>query len=324
MSNLIAINPLTPEVWLIEKAVALLRAGGIVAFPTETVYGLGGDALNPVAIQKIFTAKQRPDWDPLIVHVTGIEMARTLTIDQPAAFEILANTFWPGPLTMVMRQASHVPKEITAGRDTVALRMPRHPVIAALLGTADLPIAAPSANLFGRPSPTCAQHVADDLGDTVDLILDGGRTPLGVESTVLDLTQHPAAILRPGGVAREHIEDVIGDIVVVAYGAESRVDEGLMSPGMSVKHYAPRAAMELFETAAVMEARATALKRDGKRVATIACDGNLEQYAHDLFALLRRFDDEQVDVILAEVPPPQGLGLAIRDRLQRASGLALG
>src|SRR5881296_2238706 len=180
MSNIVKINPDFPQRVHIQRAATLLRKSGLVAFPTETVYGLGADALDRAAIARIFAAKQRPTWDPLIVHVRDLAMARSLAETLPATFETLAEKFWPGPLTMVVEKAGHVPDEVTAGRPTVAMRMPRHPVAAMLLAEAGLPVAAPSANKFGRPSPTRAQHVLEDLGDRVDLILDAGPTPMGV------------------------------------------------------------------------------------------------------------------------------------------------
>ena len=297
----------------VARAASILRAGGLVAFPTETVYGLGANALDPDAVRKIFIAKERPGWDPLIVHVNGLAMARTLARALPPEFETLAAKFWPGPLTMVVEKAACVPEEVTARRSTVALRMPRHPLAAALLAAAQLPIAAPSANRFGRPSPTRAEHVADDLGDRVDLILDAGPTELGVESTVLDLTQSPPVILRPGGVTREQL----GGLRVAGGVAEEIAAKGLAGPGMTLRHYAPRAAMELFESEAELAGRAAELRRQGKRV------GVLKPEAAELFAEMRRLDAEGVEVILALLPPVDGIGLAIRDRLRRAAGCGL-
>ena len=301
----------------IAHAAEILRAGGLVAFPTETVYGLGANALNPAAVRKIFAAKERPDWDPLIVHVSGRAMAHTLAREAPPLLERLAKTFWPGPLTLVVGKAPIVPDEVTARRPTVALRMPRHPVAQALLAAADCPIAAPSANRFGRPSPTRAGHVRDDLGDRVDLILDAGPTELGVESTVLDLTQSPPAILRPGGVTREQLMALLGAVTVTGGVADEIAARGLAGPGMLWKHYAPRAAVELFADEAALRARAGQLR--GRRVGVLA-EKNLDRLAHDLFAELRRLDDEGAEVILCLLPPASGLGLAIRDRLLRAAG----
>jgi len=288
--------PASPE--HIARAADILRAGGLVAFPTETVYGLGANALNPAAVRKIFAAKERPDWDPLIVHVGSMEMARGLATEIP---ETLTKRFWPGPLTLVLRKLPCVPAEVTAGKSTVALRMPKHPVAAALLAAAQLPIAAPSANRFGRPSPTRAEHVWEDLGNRVDLILDGGPTEIGVESTILDLTQTPPVILRPGGIPREQLDN--------AAIAPPVADEHVIAPGMTFKHYAPRARVEIFETE-------TALR---DRAAQMPHAGILIPHAHTLFAQLREMDAQGVEVILALLPPPDGLGLAVRDRLTRAA-----
>ncbi len=293
----------------IARAAAILRAGGLVAFPTETVYGLGANALDPAAVRNVFVAKERPDWDPLIVHVSGLAMARRLTIQELPSE--LTQRFWPGPLTLVVRKAACVPDEVTARRPTVALRMPRHPVAQALLAAAQCPIAAPSANRFGRPSPTRAEHVAADLGERVELILDGGPTELGVESTVLDLTQSPPVILRPGGVTREQL----GGLRLAGGVAEEVAAKGLAGPGMTVRHYAPRAAVELFEDETAMQARAGQLC--GRRV------GVLVPTAENLYAEMRRLEAEGVEVILCLLPPPTGVGLAVRDRLCRAAGCGL-
>ena len=294
-------------------------------------------------------------------------MAKTLVTHAPPVFDELAKKFWPGPLTLVVHKAARVPDEVTARRDTVALRQPRHPVAAALLAEAQLPIAAPSANRFGRPSPTCAQHVVEDLGDRVDLILDAGPTPLGVESTVLDLTQSPTAILRPGGVSREELEAVLGPVTMakparsyrlpataqwqagsVAGGCVAQTQnvgaKGLRGPGMTAKHYAPRATVELFEgepsdMARQMAVRAGALCLQGRKVGAIISEemrdavgahaqfvacfgawGDWDSLARKLFGALRAFDSQGADVILCPLPPAEGLALALRDRLLRAAG----
>jgi len=344
--NVVRVNPNEPQPGIIKRAAEVLRHGGLVAFPTETVYGLGAHALDAAAVQRIFTAKERPEWDPLIVHVTDIAMARMLVSKTPPAFDELANKFWPGPLTLVVHKAAHVPDEVTARRDTVALRQPRHPVAAALLAEVQLPIAAPSANRFGRPSPTRAQHVVEDLGDRVDLILDAGPTPLGVESTVLDLTQSPPSILRPGGVSREDMEAALGPVTMAKCITRTRSigTKGLRAPGMTAKHYAPRATVELFEgeptdMARQIAGRAAALREQGRKVGAIVSEemrdavgayaqfvmcfgvwGDWDSLARKLFGALRWFDSQGVDVILCPLPPAEGLALALRDRLQRAAG----
>jgi len=340
--NVVRVNPDFPLRRPIQQAASVLRKGGIVAFPTETVYGLGADALDKKAVAKIFRAKERPGWDPLIVHVRDIEMARSLAKPLPALFDTLAAKFWPGPLTLVVEKADHVPEEVTAGRATLALRVPRHPVAALLLAESGLPIAAPSANKFGRPSPTRAEHVVADLGDNVDLILDAGPTLMGVESTVLDLTQSPPAILRPGGVSREDLTALIGPVTLAPNVADEVAKKGLAGPGMTTSHYAPLARVELFEgieSATQMAARAKEIQARGMKVGAIVCDemfpvlhpvveltatfgkwGQWDQLAKRLFTAFRALEAQQVAVILCLLPPAEGIGLAVRDRLQRAAG----
>ena len=346
-SRVAKINFSFPQRRWLQKAATILRTGGLVAFPTETVYGLGADALNPTAIEKIFRAKQRPGWDPLIVHVRDLAMAESLAREVPVIFRQLADQFWPGPLTLVVKKAAHVPDAVTAGRPNVALRLPRHPVAAALLAEAGLPIAAPSANLFGRPSPTRAEHVVTDLGARVDLILDAGPTLLGVESTVLDLTQSPPAILRPGGVTREQLEALIGPVGLAPSVADELARQGLAGPGMTRQHYAPQGCVELFEgdRPAVtdrLSARAAELRQGGHCVAALVSDemlpavepvvelvanfgawGDWASLAQRLFAAFRVFDAQGAVVILCVLPPAEGIGLAVRDRLQRAQGLRI-
>ena len=343
--NLAKVNPRYPQRHWLQKAATILRTGGLVAFPTETVYGLGADALNPSAVEKIFCAKQRPGWDPLIVHVRDLAMAEGLAQDLPALFPPLARAFWPGPLTLVVKKNPHVPDAVTAGRPNVALRMPRHPVAALLLAEAGLPIAAPSANQFGRPSPTWAAHVVADLGARVNLILDAGPTQLGVESTVLDLTQSPPAILRPGGVTREQLTALIGPVALAPSVADELAQQGLAAPGMTRQHYAPRGRVELFagdplDVTARLSARAGELRQRGHCVAALVSDemvpaveplvelvasfgawGDWEKLAQRLFAAFRVFDTQGAVVILCVLPPATGIGLAVRDRLQRAAGI---
>ena len=321
MNNVVKVDPQSPQPQAIKRAATILRAGGLVAFPTETVYGLGAHALDPPAVRKIFAAKERPGWDPLIVHVRDLAMARSLMKRLLPQFELLASRFWPGALTLVVEKAPHVPAEVTARRPTIALRMPWHPVAAALLDAAGVPIAAPSANRFGRPSPTRAEHVVEDLADRVDLILDAGPTPIGVESTVLDLTQSPPAILRPGGVSREELERVLGEVQLATAVGDDIARDGLAGPGMTLKHYAPRAAVELFENAGQVQARADALRGHGKRVGLLDSTADVERLARTIFHQLRELDAQNVDVILCILPLPEGLGLAVRDRLLRAAGL---
>jgi L-threonylcarbamoyladenylate synthase len=323
---------------LIEQAGAVIRAGGLVAFPTETVYGLGADALNPKAVQRIFEAKERPTWDPLIVHVADVEQLRGVVKSLPPAAERLVQTLMPGPLTLVLPKADCIPDLVTAGRPTVAVRIPTHPVALALIRASATPIAAPSANRFGRPSPTTADHVMADLAGRIELVLDAGPTPVGVESTVLDLTAEPPVILRPGGVPREAIESQIGPVRLL----EEAFPEGqpLPSPGTSPRHYAPRVPVLLCppDPSALLQAALDALNRH-ERVGVMAPDGwqlppserlvcfdwgewgNWQQLARRLFEGLRTLEAQGVDAILCPLPPAAELALALRDRLLRAAHL---
>ncbi len=314
----------------------MIRAGGLVAFPTETVYGLGADALNPDAVRRIFEAKGRPAWDPLIVHVISLEQMRTLATELPPAAERLAAHLMPGPLTLVLPRAGCVPDIVTAGLPTVAIRIPSHPVAQALLRASGVPIAAPSANRFGRPSPTTADHVMADLEGRIELVLDAGPTPVGVESTVLDLTTQPPTILRPGGVAREEIERLIGAVRLL----EEALPEGapLPSPGTSPRHYAPRVPLHLAppEPEALYQAVQMAIDEYGRvgvmapsgwqlpldeRV--LACEwgswGDWQTLAKRLFAGIRWLESQGVAAIVCPLPPAEQLALAIRDRLLRAA-----
>lgn len=327
--------PATPE--NIARAAELLRRGGLVAFPTETVYGLGADALDAGAVARIFAAKERPAADPLIVHLGGFEQLPRVARAIPPAAQTLAKVFWPGPLTLVLPKQPHVPRLVTSGLDTVAVRVPDHPVAQALLAAAGVPIAAPSANRFGHTSPTTAQHVWHDLHGRIDVILDGGPTPVGVESTVVDASTSPVRILRPGGVTAEMLEAVIGPVTALPRAPEA--GQGLPSPGLLEKHYAPQAELVFVqgrdasralaaELAAALAAGrvvgvlaldedATELARAGAVVYPLGAD--LAAVARRLYAGLRWLDAQGVDVILCRDAGTGGLGLAIRDRLTRAA-----
>ncbi len=321
---------------LIEQAGAVVRAGGLVAFPTETVYGLGADALNPNAVQRIFEAKERPSWDPLIVHVLDLEGMRRLVRELPPTVEVLAQRFMPGPLTLVLPKAECVPDIVTAGRPTVAVRIPAHPVAQALLRASGTPIAAPSANRFGRPSPTNAEHVMADLAGRIELVLDAGPTPVGVESTVLDLTTQPPTLLRPGGVPREEIERLIGRVRLL----KETVPEGqpLPSPGTSPRHYAPsvpvllcppepRAFYNMVLHTLNQYALIGAMTPNGwqlpesERVLPYEWGdwGDWQTLAKRLFEGIRWLEAQGVQAIVCPLPPAKGLALTLRDRLQRAA-----
>jgi len=288
------------------RAAELIRSGHLVAFPTETVYGLGANALDPAAIDKIYAAKGRPSNSPLIVHVSSIEMARGLVREWPEQAERLARIFWPGPLTLVLPKQAHVPHRLTAGLDTVGVRMPAHPIAQALILEAGVPIAAPSANLFTQLSPTTAQHVLAALGDRVAMVLDGGRTTVGIESTVLSLVGSGAVLLRPGMVTRQQIEEVIGPVQLLG-----PVTEGAhASPGLHHRHYSPKTPLILME--------AGQAPPSGRGI-VLPMPDDPRAYASVLYERLHQADAEGWDWIAIAQPPAGEEWSAIRDRLERAA-----
>jgi L-threonylcarbamoyladenylate synthase len=290
----------------ITRAGALIRAGELVAFPTETVYGLGANALDPAAVEKIYAAKGRPATSPLIVHVSSIEMARSLVREWPERAEQLARIFWPGPLTLVLPKQPHVPDRVTAGLDTVGVRMPANPIAQELISEAGVPIAAPSANPFGGLSPTTAQHVREALGDDVAMVLDGGRTTVGIESTVLSLAGSDAVLLRLGMVTQQEIEAVIGPIQALASGS----DGPHQSPGLHARHYSPKTPLILIEKGQ--------LPTSGRGIC-IQMPADPHDYAAVLYERLHEADAQGWDWIALERPPDTEEWSAIRDRLERAS-----
>ncbi len=312
----------------IGRAVTILRAGGLVAFPTETVYGLGADAENAAAVRRIFEVKGRPEAHPLIVHIGRTDWLDRWVADVPAAAEKLVRQFWPGPLTLILRRGPRIPLAVTGGLETVGVRVPNHPVALAMLQSFGGAVAAPSANRFGRVSPTRAEHVREDLGDRVDFILDGGPCSIGVESTIVDLSSGEPAILRPGGVTREQLEAVLGQSVPLRSGGPVR------SPGQHALHYAPQA--EVIVVAGDEIPKRTAdLIAAGRRVvvlgnpAAVKLPGSVEilplpdslaDVARSLYELLREVDRRGYEVALVTLPPDEGIGLAIADRLRRAAG----
>lgn len=313
----------------IAAAVEVLRAGGLVAFPTETVYGLGADASNPAAVRRIFAAKGRPPAHPVIVHLPEAGAVKEWAEGVPDFAWALAEALWPGPLTLVLARAALVPDEVTGGLPTVGLRVPAQPLALGLLAAFGGGIAAPSANRFGRVSPTRAEHVRADLGPAVDLVLDGGPCAVGVESTIVDCSGGRPRVLRPGGVTVESLESVLGAPVEVAS------DPGpVRAPGTLASHYAPRARVEVVPAGAVA-GRAGELLAQGRRVGLLAPEalpglppglealppaGGAEAYAGCLYQRLREADDRRLDVLLAVPPAEHGLGRAVADRLRRAGG----
>ncbi len=312
------------------RGAEVIRAGGLVAFPTETVYGLGADALSDSAVARIFEAKERPRGNPLIVHVAGVAALESVAARVPPRARDAAARFWPGPLTLVLPRAGTVPLITTGGLETVAVRVPSHPVARALIEASGRPIAAPSANRSGRPSPTRAEHVREDLDGRIELILDGGPTPVGVESTVLDMTTAPPMLLRPGGVTLEQLRDCLGEVAVLAGDDEEAAGR---SPGLRYRHYAPRAQvividpgagervvapwLEAGRPVALMVQRPISLDRPGLLVKTMP--GDPGAYARDLFAVLRELDSTGVEGIFVEAVAEEGLGRTIMDRLRRAA-----
>ncbi|MFF4693690.1 L-threonylcarbamoyladenylate synthase [Streptomyces sp. NPDC001307] len=313
----------------IENAASVLRAGGLVALPTETVYGLGANAEDPAAVARIFQVKGRPPSHPLIVHIGGAEQLDDWVKDVPATARLLAEHFWPGPLTLVLRRGPRVPLEATGGLETVAVRVPDHPVALALLSAFGGGVTAPSANRFGSVSPTTADHVRAELGEAVDFVLDGGPCEVGVESTIVDATGEIPSILRPGGVTREDLEAVLGCPLAVPSTSRVRV------PGQHPSHYAPRARVVLVEPEKVV-AEAELAQGLGHQVgvflppafadtavkahAVVTVPGSPAAYARGLYGFLRELDRQGCDLIIASLPVEEGLGLAIANRLRRAAG----
>ncbi|GAA1120716.1 L-threonylcarbamoyladenylate synthase [Kribbella jejuensis] len=313
----------------IEQAAAVLRSGGLVAFPTETVYGLGANAEDPAAVKRVFEVKGRPPSHPLIVHLADAAQLDEWVQTVPAAARLLAERFWPGPLTLVLRRSPRVPLEATGGLETVAVRVPAHPVALAMLAEFGGGVVAPSANRFGAVSPTTAEHVRTELGDAVDLVLDGGNCTVGVESTIVDATSENLSVLRPGGVTREDLEAALGRAVPVPSTSDVRV------PGQHPSHYAPRARVVLVDPEKVL-VEAELAEQLGHRVgvllppslagttvkahAVVPVPDSLDTYARELYGLLRKFDQRGCDLVIASLPVEEGLGLALANRLRRAAG----
>jgi L-threonylcarbamoyladenylate synthase len=340
-TRVLAVDPQRPEPETIGVAAELLRAGGLVAFPTETVYGLGANARDEAAVTRIFAAKGRPATDPLIVHVAAPGDVAAVAREIPDRVAELAARFWPGPLTLVLRRGPDIPASVSAGLDTVAVRVPAHPVALALIRAAGVPVAAPSANRFARPSPTTARHVLDDLAGRVELVLDGGPTAIGIESTVLDLSGPTPAVLRPGGVALEALRELLPGVAFVPRFYD--LATAASAPGGLLKHYSPEAELWLIRGPAPAVLRqiqisADQLHRKGRRVGVLAADEDLAALAgipalvrslgseqdlggigRHLFGHIRAIDAADVDIILVRGFQREGLGLAIWDRLVRAA-----
>ncbi len=349
MTRVLKVDAAQPDAAVIEEAAGALRAGQLVAFPTETVYGLGANALDPAAVARIFEAKGRPSTDPLIVHIAHIGQLSMCASQVPPAARKLGLAFWAGPLTIILPKKPQIPDNVTAGLPSVALRVPSHRVARALMEMAGVPVAAPSANRFSRPSPTTAAHVLADLGGRIDVVLDGGPTDIGLESTIVDFTVDPPVMRRPGGLTLEQIQTVVPEVIAMAQQGSAAVAQ--IAPGQLTRHYAPQAELTLYTGApervvAAVAAQTRTLVAQGARVgilapeedllslapelAALASAGRVEvrpygsrhdhaRAARDLFAQLRDIDSTNVTHILATSIGSDGLGLAVLDRLTRAA-----
>lgn len=326
----------------LKKGGEILKRGGLVAFPTETVYGLGGNALDPEAAKKIYAAKGRPSDNPLIVHIADMERLSEITAKIPQKANILAETYWPGPLTIILPKAACVPAETTGGLESVAVRLPADPIAQALIREAGGFVAAPSANTSGRPSPTTAQHVIEDLGDAVELIIDGGRVGIGLESTIVDFTEEIPLVLRPGAISLEMLQEIIGEIKLDRALLKESEQERPKAPGMKYRHYAPKAELFIVEGPAehvVEEINRCAqdAEKEGKQIGIIAAEETIAKYtqgvvkcigsredeetiARNLYEVLREFDECQVCAIYSEAFYTPRMGQAIMNRLLKAAG----
>jgi L-threonylcarbamoyladenylate synthase len=348
-TRVLRVDPDRPDPAVIDEAAAALREGRLVAFPTETVYGLGANALDEIAVRRLFAIKGRPANDPLIVHIAHIGQLGRVAADIPPAARALGLAFWAGPLTVILRKQAVVPDIVTAGLPTVAVRVPAHRVARALMETAGVPVAAPSANLFSRPSPTSAGHVLEDFEGRIDLVVDSGQTPIGVESSIVDCSVEPPVLRRPGGLTVERLREIVPGLRVEERFATGQTPQ--VAPGQLLRHYAPRSPLSVYEgdrsavlTRVASEVRA--LTASGARVGVLAPEEDVmalapdlaapasagrvvsaacgarrepESVARELFAALRTLDASGVDQIVAIAPEPEGVGLAVRDRLVRAA-----
>lgn len=326
----------------IRRAGEILKAGGLVGFPTETVYGLGADALNPASCRKVYAAKGRPSDNPLIVHICRFEDIHAIAEDPKGMAERLAAAFWPGPLTMILKKKEIVPMETTGGLPTVAVRFPSHPVARRMIEQAGGYVAAPSANASGRPSPTTARHVAEDMDGKIEMILDGGEVGIGLESTIVDLTGEEPMILRPGYVTEEMLEDVLGHVAVDGTILGGDAEGRPKAPGMKYRHYAPAGDLKIVEgeisrTVDEINRLCREAAAAGKKTGVICTDETADRYladriksagsrtdgkiiAHNLYRILREFDEEGVEIMYAEAFPTRGMGQAIMNRLLKAAG----
>ena len=347
-TRIIRTNADNLDIEAIKEAGKVIRDGGLVAFPTETVYGLGGNALNPSASMKIYSAKGRPSDNPLIAHICSLDMLKPLVLDIPEKAKALMDAFWPGPMTLIFKKSDIVPEETTGGLSTVAVRFPNHPIALSLIEAAGVSIAAPSANLSGRPSPTTGDHVVDDMNGRIDVIIDGGMVGMGLESTIIDVTVETPMILRPGFITKEMIENVVGKVEIDP-AILNKPTENFQpkAPGMKYRHYAPKAEFVMFRgesDAVAQRIRVEANEKSEKGFATgiITANQHMKNYqgklrkdikiislgdldkpetiAHELFKALRDFDDSNTEYIFGETFDDNNVGAAIMNRLTKAAG----
>jgi len=337
MAKVIKIDPLNFKSEDLEEAALVIKKGGLVAFPTETVYGLGGNALDANAAEKIYKVKQRPIDNPLIIHIQKIDQIFEVAADVSEEIINIAKKIWPGPITFVLKRNKVVPKITCGGRDTVAVRMPAHPIALALIERSGVPIAAPSANLAGKPSPTKAEHVIEDLGDKIDIVIDGGETFFGVESTIIDVTKKPPVLLRPGPFTVEELNRLFGEIIVPEEVRGLSDFKEPIAPGMKYKHYAPNTKLLVVNDKSLLKPVIEEIKRRGLRVAILCSkevskeveneykiilgsEENLYEVAKNLFDSFRKLDKLNVDLGIIQSFPERGIGLAIMNRIRKASG----
>lgn len=331
----VKINPTEPLRFQLKEAAEIIKKGGLVAFPTETVYGLGANALDPVAVKSIFTAKNRPSDNPLIVHISKVVDLDVYAVKVSPLVRKLVAQFWPGPLTLVLKKSELIPLSVTAGSQTVTLRLPNHPIACELINLAGVPIAAPSANTSGRPSPTTAQHVLQDLDGKIDMVIDGGPTRVGVESTVLDAISEPPILLRPGEISFESLREYAPNIHLLSQLAVSETQR-IRSPGLKYQHYSPSSKVVLIHAQTLKQFKAKAIELAqasiGKKIAVLSLDdlgetvtpyqvvaGTSSRYAALLFDAFRQFEQQGVDTIIAQAISEDGVGRAVMDRLTRAA-----
>jgi len=341
-TRFVSLDPVNPDERVLQEAGEIIKRGGLVAFPTETVYGLGGDGLNPESSRKIYEAKGRPSDNPLIVHISKLEDLRVVAAEIPVIAYKLAEQYWPGPLTMIFKKTDVVPKETTGGLDTVAVRFPDNPIALGFIEAAGGFVAAPSANRSGRPSPTLAKYVAEDMDGRIDMILDGGQVGIGLESTIIDLTSEVPTILRPGFITQEMLLKLLGEVEVDKTILDGNSDVAPKAPGMKYRHYAPKGILTIVEgesekvVSYINEETEKAI-HDGMKPCVICTDETADSYnaeikksvgdrndeasiGRELYRVLRECDDESIDVIFSESFDSTGFGQAIMNRLLKAAG----